>query len=124
VQLTDDGKKISCRVSNSFGSVTAPEITVVVDQNMTVTGDIQSAGYGGFVVYPNPVTDRLYVNLGAFDRGSVIELVIYDATGKVMAKILEKSAEAIVPVGSYASGNYFINASQHDQVYRAKFIKK
>lgn len=92
-------------------------------QTFVVTEVVNTASSSEFSIYPNPAADRLTLNLRAFNTHFETEIVIYNAVGKVMEKISNKSEEVTLPLNTYPSGNYFIKASQGSQAYFLKFIK-
>ncbi|KQS50081.1 hypothetical protein ASG38_03635 [Flavobacterium sp. Leaf359] len=70
----------------------------------------------GLKIYPNPVTDRLFIQLN-----EATDVTIADMTGKTIQKETLKSGNNSIDVSSLASGMYFIRS---ESGATAKFVKK
>jgi len=73
------------------------------------------------MLFPNPVADRLQVKwLG--EQAESIELIMSDASGKIISvKHLDHWTSSI-DVASYSSGLYFLVLSSGSKTYRSKFV--
>ena len=116
---TNDGSyKVKVTIDNC-----ASEFSV--EQILIITGDVPSKStYSEFVVYPNPVKDNLTLSLAVFNSNSEVEVVLYDATGRIMDKVYRKGSETVLSVSSYSTGNYTVKVSQQSKTYVAKFVKE
>jgi len=91
------------------------DITVTVN---SCTGLAELSPEAGVKVYPNPVTELLYVDL--YDRQGPGVLEVYDMTGKIKMKESVSGYGNVIPVGSLQSGLYFYKVSGKT----GKFIKQ
>jgi endoglucanase len=88
---------------------------------------IKDAGKKDWVVYPNPVTDKLVIN-GNTDNPETILLTIYTADGKPV--ITKKWAQAAgsfsttVSVNDLSKGTYWLQLSSEKRVKKIKFVKQ
>ncbi|MBF0576238.1 leucine-rich repeat protein [Dysgonomonas sp. GY617] len=69
-------------------------------------------------VYPNPVTDILYLESGA----SISELQVYSTNGKLVLK--QANVSSSINVSHLASGSYILKLQIGDKSYTHKLIKK
>jgi hypothetical protein len=67
-------------------------------------------------IYPNPVTDKLYVKM----ISSNSNIVIYNCIGTIIHQVIVNGAETTIDVSSYARGVYFIKVNDSDA---QKFVK-
>ncbi len=58
-------------------------------------------------MYPNPVSDMLHIDLDKTES-SDIQLMLFDACGKLLASYQKSSNEISLPVDSYSPGIYFL----------------
>jgi hypothetical protein len=71
-------------------------------------------------VYPNPVTDKLYIRpASAFG----CSWKIYDSTGRVLNSGQFSGQESAIDFGSYASGCYILIAVSEERTQAIKIIK-
>ena len=76
----------------------------------------------GFMVYPNPVKDNLYINNN--NNGFIpIHYTIYNLTGKLQLRGIVSSEEEPVFVESLPSGSYIISLLAGDEKGSLVFIK-
>jgi uncharacterized delta-60 repeat protein len=88
----------------------------------SITG-IEEPALTSLILYPNPTSSALHVDLSAFSESEEIEISIYDSFGnRVEATRGQKTLE--VGTNSYSEGIYFLVASQGGKVISGKFIKK
>lgn len=69
-------------------------------------------------VYPNPVTDILYLESGA----SISEVQVYSTNGKLVLK--QANVSSSINVSHLASGSYILKLQIGDKSYTHKLIKK
>ncbi|MBD8346528.1 leucine-rich repeat domain-containing protein [Dysgonomonas sp. HGC4] len=69
-------------------------------------------------IYPNPVTDILYLESGA----SISEVQVYSTNGKMVLK--QANVGSSINVGHLASGTYVLKLQIGDKSYTHKMIKK
>lgn len=62
------------------------------------------------IVYPNPAKDRLYVSVANLTQTASVQLLLYSATGKLMAQSYHKESDGslIMPLNSINNGIYFL----------------
>lgn len=109
----------------AFMSTTQQHCTKV-DSNMVVTTltvgglttGIEELDQKDFSVYPNPVTDKLYLK----STKKLSEAEIYHIDGRLVS-IIKPNEEGALDVSSLSKGIYFLRISDHSQISRLKFIK-
>ncbi len=69
-------------------------------------------------LYPNPVSDRLYIT----SQKKIKDVMIYSADGKLVKKLLEGKTD--LPVSDLLPGPYFIKMTIDNTQKAVKFIKK
>jgi len=69
-------------------------------------------------IYPNPATDRLYVETP--DKGC---LSVYDVQGKETSSFYVTAGETNFPVGDYNAGIYFVHLLTDKGTSFARFLK-
>ncbi|QEE48848.1 T9SS type A sorting domain-containing protein [Flavobacterium alkalisoli] len=73
-----------------------------------------------FILYPNPVTERLYITSQSGEN--IIYAEVYDINGKLCFK--QDSLQGSIDVQSLNSGFYFIKLTTETTTLNYKFIKK
>lgn len=91
------------------------DITVTVN---SCTGLDELSHEAGVKVYPNPVTELLYVDLN--DRQGPGVLEVYDMTGKIKMKESVSGSANVIPTGALPPGIYFYKLAGKT----GKFIKQ
>jgi hypothetical protein len=104
-----------------------PEITYYKIKQVDRDG---SAGYSpvvaaeasgeGWIIYPNPATDRIYFS-GRSLKG-ISEILIKDVLGKVVSRI-EGEAESM-DVSFLSAGTYFIEVVAEERSEQGRFVKR
>jgi uncharacterized delta-60 repeat protein len=93
-------------------------------QAIIVTGDIAS-GTDALQVYPNPASDRVYVSLKSFARGSEVHLRLVDMNGRVLQKQIGQGGETVeLSMAGYAGGAYLVTAEQGRLREQVKIVKE
>lgn len=93
-------------------------------QAIIITGDIPS-GNQPISVYPNPLTDLVYVSLTSFTKGTTVQVRLIDFTGKVLRQHVGKGGDIVeLSVAEFTSGAYLITAEQGSMSEQIKIIKK
>ncbi len=72
-----------------------------------------------FGIYPNPVTDQLYVRT----NGESVKITVTDLSGRVLSSQLSTTELNSVDVTRLNAGVYFIEVSSNSNVRIEKFIK-
>lgn len=70
-------------------------------------------------IYPNPVRDVLYGNMGV-----PAEVYVYDQQGRIVYRIPEQGATFMLQLGSLAPGMYYIGVRSGGAVLHKPFIKQ
>lgn len=96
--------------------------TVCETISVTATGTTAPVGFH-FSVAPNPVSDMLHVSID-HPAGSVLNLRVMDATGKVLAATPFSGNAAEVNVASLAPGVYILELADGDLAVRTRFVKQ
>ena len=93
-----------------------------IRQSVTIsTNGIAQLNATAIRIYPNPVSDRLYVNLDqAITTGQVR---ILDAAGRVILSASIKDANADINVSTLAAGIYFLEFKNEHYTGNARFTK-
>ena len=96
-------------------------------ENTTVGIEENNSLDNSFSLYPNPTSDLLNI---VFDLNEVsdIELEIYDALGKVVARqnisnLLQGSNNITINMGHLENGVYFVNLNTQNGVIAKTFVK-
>ncbi|MDG0974612.1 MAG: T9SS type A sorting domain-containing protein [Crocinitomicaceae bacterium] len=122
----DDNFSVIAGATNQSYTATANGnyAVVITDGNCSDTSDCVAISTVGleaedfsFNIYPNPVTDNLYINV----NGSYETFKIFNATGQSV-----KSGDAVSTINLQAipRGIYFLQLNTSDAVLTRKFIKK
>jgi hypothetical protein len=79
-----------------------------------------------FTIYPNPLESNrnLFVKYTA-EPGTSIALKLFETTGKLVLEhkeTLKSQGESEVPIGSLASGVYYVNIETPTQTYVVKLV--
>ena len=89
-----------------------------------VTGDFTITPEQNWV-YPNPVTDRLYVSFKSFARGSEVQVRLVDMNGKVLQKQTGQGGETVeLSMAGYVEGSYLVTAEQGKLREQVKIVKE
>ena len=93
-------------------------------QLIIITGDVAGKERTDLLLFPNPVREKLTIQLHGFEQQPVY-LVIYDLNGRTLEQLTgQGKGEVILDVSRYASGNYIIRASQQEKVAQQHFVKE
>lgn len=93
---------------------------------LIITGDISHDFYENVILfYPNPARDEITVLLDAFKKGLVVDVIVYDLSGKRLEQKPGMGGQALtLDVRTYSMGIYLIKASQEGKSWSAKFMKE
>lgn len=84
--------------------------------------DIEKVEFDNNVdVYPNPASDRVYVNLGEINNDN-ITIDIYDMLGRKIHSQRCDGQETEINVSAYSEGLYFVTMNINDKIITRKFI--
>lgn len=87
----------------------------------TTTGISAAKENEEILIYPNPASNQLYVQL---NKGSVSTLRISDIKGALLLEQNVKGTETSVDISSLAKGIYFLQISNSSATYNQKIIKE
>jgi hypothetical protein len=105
------GGWIECTPSKSA------QLTFYLNDSNTAVANVQSSS--GWSIYPNPVSDLLYLN-GLNDETAIV--TIFDVSGKMlMNQSLQNNA---IDVSSLAKGIYILRVTTAGSVHTSRFVKK
>lgn len=105
--------------SLEFGGTMKGSPAAPVNLYIGVLTGIESLS-SGFILYPNPVRERLYIR---GDIGSIREIHIVNANGKVCLVGGSLSVENSIDVSPLPKGVYFITIKTDHEVIQQKIIK-
>lgn len=72
-------------------------------------------------VYPNPATNKIYIELG---DESVKEISVMDISGRVVGRYMVKDKVTLIPVKDLANGIYILNMQGENGIATGRFIKQ
>ena len=94
-----------------------------IEQSLVVTGINNSINVPQLRVYPNPVSDRLFIRAG---EESVSGIMIFDVTGKMMLESAfpegQASGDIELTVDELESGVYFYSIQTEGEIYTGKIL--
>ena len=74
-------------------------------------------------VYPNPIKNRLYVDV--YNQSIFpFEFSVYDNQGKKIYKSLENTSSFVKDFSSFSSNIYIIRIEDDESIYKTRVIKK
>jgi len=131
-----DGAAIEGAIATTYEPTKNGSYTVIasVDGCTSVTSDatafvmkvisgLEDMHNSSGMIYPNPVSSVLHVDLSSFEEEANVEVSVYDMFGKrIESMSARKSAE--LATGEYKVGMYLLVASQNGKAVRVKFVKK
>ncbi|MDQ0478278.1 T9SS type A sorting domain-containing protein, partial [Chryseobacterium sp. MDT2-18] len=74
-------------------------------------------------IYPNPVTDYCYVEIG-FEFNGEAEITLHDMTGRLIQNIKTKNKVTKIITGALPQGVYVVSAMKGKKAVYTKIIKK
>jgi len=101
--------------------VTSMSPFAVFDQS-TVTGIDQIAKKSAFEIYPNPVSENLYIKNNTLSN-QVIYIDIFNLLGQKVGSFTTTNTETAIPVDGLTRGQYFIKLYNDNMMVVEKFIK-
>jgi hypothetical protein len=110
--------------NNNHGCTDTASFDVIV----TLCSDVNNiSASSDFEVYPNPVSDNLYVKFDSKTLGTAATFTITDVTGRMVSETTSTvGGELIVPidVSTLSSGMYFIKIVSENTTQTSKFVKE
>ena len=86
-----------------------------------------AVGNWQLAVYPNPVTNRLFVNSYSL-LGTAVELTVYNVLGEKVYTAEYTSLDNSEPINinceQFPSGTYSLEIISNEKIYRTKFLKQ
>ncbi len=115
--LDDDGDAdiIVGEYYSNFQYFKNTEINIGIPEN---TGDVF------FSLYPNPATDGVYISLKEDNPGTPIEVMINDASGKLVKAENLNTDDLRLTTDDLKPGLYFVRLVLEDRVYTRKLVVK
>jgi len=96
----------------------------IIRNNPLVTGDLVSNS-STVTIYPNPTSEKLYIDLSSIELGKPVELKITDFMGRSIHKQkVTGGTTAEADIATYANGYYFIRIMQEKKSVQLKFVKE
>lgn len=113
---TENGEVVSTDETYSFIVNSNREIIA----NLDFFDGVDENGANTFVIYPNPVSDKLMIE----SQEAVNRCDIYTVSGSLVLSEDENSNSFAVEVGDLRAGTYIIRLTTGDKVQTKQFIKK
>ncbi len=89
-------------------------------QERTVSTSVQNAQKKAFEIYPNPVKDKMYI-----DVVEPSEVLVLDMTGKTILRNTISKTQGVIDMSSLQTGNYMLILNNNKQMQQAiKFVKE
>jgi len=88
----------------------------------TITGINEVITKNSFDIYPNPVSQNLYIKNNGKNTGTLYAN-IYNVLGQVVSTFTVTGIQVTIPVNGLAPGNYFIKLYNDNTTVVQKFIK-
>ena len=92
----------SVTVTDANGCFSTDAVDVIV---LSCVG-LDETSTSGILVYPNPVTDNLFINL---NENAVAQIQIVDLTGKLIASLVPTSDFVTIDASQFSNGLYIVN---------------
>lgn len=74
-------------------------------------------------IFPDPVSDKLQIELPSAIAQSGFEILIYDIFGKRVMKEFSHSTDQVIDVSPWNDGLYILNVLTNDHLYTLKIVK-
>ena len=94
-----------------------------VKQFVVNTGIVDNKETSSLNIFPNPASDRVFINLKNVD-GTARNIQVFDLTGKKIADFISHDSEAMINVEGYPSGLYFVKVITDQSNLTGKFFRK
>lgn len=88
------------------------------------TTPVNELNIPGLKVYPNPVKDMLYINLGTTNLSSPMQICLYNQTGQLLWQANQRNNQLQVNTKSLSPGIYFLKLSNARAVKTIKVLKQ
>lgn len=75
-----------------------------------------------YEVYPNPVTDNLYISFDSENKAALLEITIYDISGKKIYYSKTDEDKLNVDISDWSKGIYYVNVKQGTSSVNKKII--
>jgi hypothetical protein len=106
---------------DSLNCVSLPGLSIVDIENCTDISE-NSVNYN-FLMHPNPVSDKLTIELKAIEHEK-ISLSIFNFLGQIVYSVKELSQKRELDVSFLPGGIYFLNLQSNSKQKTVKFIKE
>jgi hypothetical protein len=94
--------------------------SLVLNANIScITTAVSELENEGFAIYPNPVSDRLYV----ISVGEKLSWEIFNTTGQLVLSGKLNSKETSIDMKNFASGIYTISIKNNERISKRNFVK-
>jgi len=95
------------------------------ENNVTGVNDIPEISSDGNIhVYPNPTTGIIHVEFQESQPDNDIQIMLYDLSGKFVAKYQGGGDKGVIDVGNQPNGVYVLKVMLNNKVSTLKIIKK
>ncbi len=126
--MVSEGYEYSFAVTSNPLSSGDSRFSLRFDNPQTITA-VEDELMTGTKIYPNPVSDKLFVKLSAEDEANLKQMILFDVMGRVMISS-DQSRQLLAPglktidMVDFSSGFYVLYISTGDIVKSIRVIKK
>ena len=115
---------------DEYGSAIQQQIDLIINKHFSSQIDcfneplgIENVSSEDKMIFPNPVEDKLNIDLTSFNHKNVI-IKIYDFSGRLVDSYNSKGGKIfIINTNNYQKGNYLLNIRQRKKIVSRQFIK-
>tara|TARA_Y100001980_G_C14401078_1_gene197323 strand:- start:272 stop:736 length:465 start_codon:yes stop_codon:yes gene_type:complete len=115
---------------DEYGSAIQQQIDLIINKHFSSQIDcfneplgIENVSSEDKMIFPNPVEDKLNIDLTSFNHKNVI-IKIYDFSGRLVDSYNSKGGKIfIINTNNYQKGNYLLNIRQRKKIISRQFIK-
>jgi hypothetical protein len=83
---------------------------------------VSEPGGNSFMVYPNPSSDLLFIQMPK--SATIVSAELRDAQGRLMPVSLKNDANPFINISRLAPGNYFLKVNTKQGAFKTMFIKQ
>ena len=113
-RILDEKGNVALDGDGAFGEEASHIISIVKDENEDGVEEISSS----FRIYPNPVSDILYINA----ETEIEEVIVYDIFGRQQSTV--NGQQSSIDVSRLNTGIYFVRIKTNDEVVTKRFVKE
>lgn len=96
------------------------KLIIIVNQSLS-TNENTNTTKNKIIIYPNPATDKLFVNSNGLD---VNKIQLIDSTGKIIYTVNKLEQNQSIDLSTFSRGLYLIKVHTSNGIYTEKIIKR